>query len=90
MNVVQVIQTRKILKHIEKKNLNLFLRKGRKEGWKVILKMDVVLSAARETILLVFFLRPGWLIHIKPFQLPGQSIIKLVAKKQKSLFYLVC
>lgn len=51
MNVVQVIQTSKTLKHMEKKNLNLFLREGRKEGWEVILKMDAVLSAARETVI---------------------------------------
>lgn len=36
---------------MEEKNLNLFLREGRKEGWEVILKMDAVLSAARETVL---------------------------------------
>lgn len=39
---------------------------------------------------LIFFSYLCWLIHIKPYQLPGQSIIlKLVAKKLKNLFVLI-
>lgn len=89
MNVVQGIQTSKTLIHREeKRNLSHFLKKGRK----AILEMNVFLSAARKTIFQSpwSFSQLAWLIHIKPPQLPGQSIMKLVAKKQKSLFHLVC